>query len=437
MADPATPLSGTTTQDILASARAAANSAASPLIRGLDLAAGPSAFKVSHASGARVVDRHGTSYLDLCMGYGALVLGHGAATVKEALAQQLEAGWLYGLSHAKQDQLAELIKAAGSSNERVAFCDSASDATLLALRAARAFTGRDKIAVFSQAHHGLHDFALISDRAAPRAAANDAQVRQKVHVGAGIPAALDDFVIILRYGDPGAIDWIRSYAGQLAAVIAEPFPSRFPSLRHKAWLQDVQAICRTTHTLFVLDENISGFRLGYGGAQSTLDLSPDLVTYGNALGGGLSIGAVAGREPIMEGFGATAPEQRIFSGSAHAGNPLSTAAAVAVLEVLLTHRDTVYPQLNGAAVELAAAFNTAAETVGVPATMSCAGSVFAVRFDTGHEALERAFYAALFARKVIVHASKRCFLSTAHTVGDIQDLAAAFSDSLSAARKAR
>ncbi|MBL8644085.1 MAG: aminotransferase class III-fold pyridoxal phosphate-dependent enzyme, partial [Rhodospirillaceae bacterium] len=303
----------------------------------------------------------------------------------------------------------------------------------LALRAARAATGREKIAVFANAHHGLHDFALISESTAPVRAANDATVRRKVHIGAGIPAAVDDCVIVLPYGEPAAIDWIRSYAGQLAGVIAEPFPSLAPSLDHGPWLSDVQAVCRATHTVFILDETYTGFRLGYGGAQGLLGLKPDLVTYGNALGGGLSIGAVAGQADAMAGFGSATREQRIFNGTTHTGNPLSTAAAIAVLEVLLTHRDEVYPQLNRAAADLKTAFDEAARNAGAAATLSCAGSIFAITFKPGFEAQERAFYRGLFERKVVVHASRRCFLSTAHTVADIQALSTAFHESLAAA----
>lgn len=434
MPDLATALSATTTHAVLAHARAAANNpASSALSPSFDLAGGLGRLNAAQATGARIVDRTGESYLDLCMGYGSLVLGHGAAPVKEALQRQLDQGWMYGFAHPQQDQLAELIRAAAPANERVALCNSESDATLLALRAARAVTGRDKIAVFGNAHHGLHDFALISESASSNRAANDAPAPRRVHRGAGIPHALDDFVIVLPYGEPAAIDWIRSYAGQLAAVIAEPFASARPSLHHKAWLHDVQAICRSTHTVFILDETYSGFRLSYGGAQGVLGLSPDLVTYGNALGGGLSIGAVAGRASAMTGFGAADRTQRIFSGTTHTGNPLSVTAAIAVLELLLTHRDEIYPQLEAAAQNLVDAFNRAAGDVNVAARMTAVGSICAVQFDPGQEALEREFYRNLYARKIVVHASRRCFLSTAHTVADIVEISNALEESLRAA----
>lgn len=403
-----------------------------------DVAGGPEKFIVDHALGARVFsgDR---SYIDLCMGYGALLLGHGAATVKDALQRQLEAGWMYGFAHARVDELAALIRAAGPANEQIALCNSESDATLLALRAARAHTGRERIAVFAGAHHGLHDFALITDVPAAMtggAAASDGG--RKAHVGAGILAAMDQFVIVLPYGDDAALGWVRAYSGQLAAVIVEPVASHAPGLEHGAWLQQLQNACRAGGTCFVLDEAVTGFRLCYGGAQELFGLEPDLVTYGNVMGGGLPIGAIAGRAEIMAAFGADAREDRIFSGSAHAGNPLSVAAAVAVLDVLNIHRDTVYPQLNDAAAKLAVRFNDDASRLGASAHLAYAGSVLRVMFtDDGRDArsgaVENAFYRGLFERRIVAHASKRCFLSTAHTVGDITELSTALADSLAAA----
>lgn len=399
----------------------------------IDVAAHSEKFVVNHAIGSRVFDSAGQSYLDLCMGYGALMLGHGAVSVKQALHRQLDRGWMFGFGHDLQDELALLIHEVGPANERISICNSESDTGLLALRAARAFTGRDKIAVFAQSQHGLHDFSLVTETNYTAKAANDATIRRKTHVGAGIPAVVDDAVIVLPYGEAAAIDWIRSYAGQLAAVIVEAFPVRAPSLAHGEWLHQIQAICRATNTLFVLDETMSGFRLSYGGAQHIFGLMPDLITYGNAMGGGLSIGAIAGRADVMASFGTAEPNKRIFSGTAHAGNPLSVAAAVSILNILSAHSDTVYPQLNRAAAQLAVTFNDAADAAGAGARMHCAGSMFRIIFsDAAKTSTEDTFYKHLFQRHVLVHASKRCFLSTAHTVGDILELGTAFSESLHA-----
>lgn len=397
-----------------------------------EVAGGPEHFLVSRANGAYLFDPAGEQYIDLCMGYGALVLGHNAAAVKEALRQQLDQGWMFGFAHAQLETLAALICAAGAANARAVICNSESDATLLALRAARAFTGRDRIAVFAGAHHGLHDFALVTE-APRRGAANDGG--RKAHVGAGIPGAVDDYVCVLPYGETAALEWVRAYGGQLAAVIVEPLSSQAPSLAHGAWLRELQAMCRATGACFVLDEAMTGFRLAFGGAQECFGLAPDLVTYGIAMGGGLPIGAVAGQTAVMAAFDTTERDRRVFSGAPHAGNPLSAAAAVAVLSLLADHGHTVFPKLNDAATTLTDAFNEAAVALDAPARMSTAGSMFRILFDglsreERSARLERGFYRALFQRKVVVHASKRCFLSTAHTVADITTLSTALIDSL-------
>jgi glutamate-1-semialdehyde aminotransferase len=403
----------------------------------LDLAAGDGPFAVSRAVGATVFDAAGTPYLDLCMGHGALLLGHGAAAVKDAVRRQLDDGWLYGFAHAGAARLAELIAAAGPANERVALCTSESDATLVALRAARATTGRDGVVLFAGSHHGLHDAALVTALPMQAPSANDAVVQRKVHIGAGVPVTVDATVDILPYGGEQVFDWIRRRRDRLAAVMVEGVPSGRPTLTHGPWLRTLQSVCRDSGVVMILDETLSGFRLGFGGAQEAFGLHPDLVTYGHALGGGLPLGAVAGRASVMSAFDGPEPHARIFAGDTHAGNPLSVAAATAVLEVLSASREFVYPQLAAAAAALTGAFTTAAAAHGLAAGAEAAGSLFRLHFgppaDAKTQALERAFYAALFERKVIVHAAKRCFLSTAHTVADIAALATAFSDSLAAA----
>ena len=325
-------------------------------------------------------------------------------------------------------------------NERVMLCTSESDPTL---RAARAHTGRDLIAVFSHAAHGLHDDALVTAQFAQAPAANDATLHRKVHIGAGVPASVDENVMVLPYGREQALDMIHSSRHKPAAVIVEPIPSARLSLTHGPRLSRLQQACRTSGVLLILDETFSGFRLCYGGAQEFFDLSPDLVTYGNTMGGGLSIGAVAWRTGIMSVLGGGNPQQRVFCGTTHAGNPLSAAAAVAVLNLLSLHRETVYPQLHEAASNIAEAFNSAAEKLGHGARIETAGSIFHIQFDRNvsgeatlkreradQRQMEQEFYRHLLDKRVIVHASEHCFLSTAHTVADIGEISAAMIESL-------
>lgn len=286
--------------------------------RALDAAGSDHALMVHQSIGARVLDSAGRSYIDLCMGHGSLMLGHGAAPTKDALHRQLDLGWMHGFSHCVGERVAELIHEAAPGNERVMLCGSESDAAALAIRAARSYRGRDGIVVFSGATHGLHDFALVT--AAP-IQANDFGNRRNVHIGAGIPAHVDNDVTVLPYASDNDLDIISQRCDTLAAVIVEPIPSQRPSPKHGAWLKRLQALCYRCGVLLILDETFSGFRMGYGGAQVYFDLKPDLVVYGNALGGGLPIGAVAGKAQIMSVFGGGSFEQRIFCGTTPAGPP--------------------------------------------------------------------------------------------------------------------
>ena len=413
----------------------------------LDLAASGTSLVVSRSLGSRLFDSTGTSYIDLCMGHGALLLGHGAAVVKEALQQQLDNGWLFGVSHPAIERLAVLIGDAGAANERVLLCDSGSDATLLAMRAARAFTARDTIAVFAGASHGLHDAALITAQFEQAAAANDATLQRKAHIGAGIPVRSDDSIAVLPFAGAHAFDLIAQQRDTLAAVIVEPLSLAHPSLDAGPWLLQLEATCRANDVLLILDATYSGFRLGYGGGQSFFGLKPDLVTYGNALGGGLPIGAVAGREDMMSVFGGGNPQQRIFCGSTHAGNPLSAAAAEATLNVMSVHRDTIYPQLNAATTQIATTFNATSLALGLTARIDTAGSMFRIslygdlaanirshRTSEERREIERLFYTTVFEQCVFIHASKCCFLSTAHTIADIAEISAALAEGLKVIR---
>ncbi|MDX2142158.1 MAG: aminotransferase class III-fold pyridoxal phosphate-dependent enzyme [Rhodospirillaceae bacterium] len=435
------PRNATARAEAVVPERTAATAPSPPpaLVAAKELAADVAPFSVAQAHGARIIDATGRSFIDLNMGHGALLLGHGAAAIKDALAAQLERGWQHGFHHAARDELVDLISAVGATNEKVTLCDTSSDATMLALRAARAFTGRPRVALFAGAHHGLHDAALMTRRAWLEIPANDALPTADAHLGAGVPAELKAGVGVLPFGADAALDLIQRHRRELAAVMVEPCPDNALSTGHGPWLRALQATCREAGVVFILDETLTGFRLRFGGAQEAFDLAPDLTIYGGALGGGLPLAAIAGRREIMDVFAGAPAEKAVFSGSVHAGNPLSVAAALAFLRVLSDHRDTVYTQLNGAAATLAVNFNSEAKALGLHARMRVAGSMF--RIDFGARAAhgtpaphlgerEQSFYRRLFDRNILVHASMRCFFSTAHTVGDLAALTSAMTEGL-------
>jgi glutamate-1-semialdehyde aminotransferase len=360
---------------------------------------------VKTSAGARITDVDGTSFIDVGLGDGALVLGHAHPSVQQAIVAQSMRGWHFDLPADGQLELARLIQAAGAANERVALCNSSDDAVAYAIGAARAFTGKCLIATFT----GLH--------------------------GNSIPDADDTTAgalsTVLPYGHPAALDQIRRRHHELAAVIVEPVRSGDPNLDRATWLHGLIATCREAGVVAILDERQTGFRLAYGGAQELLGLLPDLVIYGKAVGGGLPLGAVAGRADVM---GSTRETSRPLS-----ANPLSVTAGTAALGHLHTHRATLYPALNEAGRTLAEHFNAFAQTHHMPVVMRCAGSIFRIVFANTvktpewaatFRAAEAAFNVLVLNRGVLMLTSQRGFLSTAHSGADLDDVLRAFTESL-------
>jgi glutamate-1-semialdehyde 2,1-aminomutase len=259
------------------------------------------------AAGARITDLDGNAFIDLSMGYGAQILGHNHPLVREAVLAQTERGGDFGLPGADQLELARLIQAASPANERVMLCNSGGDALKAAVAAAQGFTGGLGVAAFASGP------ALVS-----------------ADPGAAVHGATE----WLPYGDASAFDLIRARRADLAAIIVEPIRAADPTLAHTAWLQELVAVARAAHVLVIFDEIYTGFRLAFGGAQELLGVMPDLTVYGRAVGGGLPLGAVAGRADVL-----AARCEKTFA--EFPGNPISTAAGVATLRALLDQRGAV------------------------------------------------------------------------------------------------
>lgn len=393
----------------------------------------PHTIYIDSAEGARMTDVDGNSYIDLTMGFGPHVLGHSPAVVREALRRQVERGWHFGIHNALQERLARLVVEASPCAEAVVFCNSGTEATLYAIRAARAFTRRTKIAVFEGSYHGAHDYVLVqaergSDRHAPAGRPR----------GKGIPEATTAQVLVLPYRDPAAFELIERHRDELALVMIEPVQSSNPRLDNREFLRSLAEVCRKCGVLFMLDEVITGFRIAYGGCQEYFGVVPDLATYGKAVGGGLAVGAVAGRRDIMRQFSMDfASRDVVFAAGTFSGNPLAMAAGTAAVEYMRDHRNEIYPYLKEQGDRLASAVNRYCADHEIPARMMNAASMLhliwtrrpieSARDVTGEFATaERAFYLHLLCRGVIVPGIHLAFVSTAHRPADIDETIEAF-----------
>jgi glutamate-1-semialdehyde 2,1-aminomutase len=407
----------------------------------------PHPFYVAEANGARIVDVDGNEYIDLAMGYGPHVLGHAPESVVDAVREQAALGLQVGLHNPQQERLARLITEAAPANEQVIFANSGTEATMYAIRAARAYTGKMRVGLFDGNYHGVHDTVL--------AQAHGDSPRERPAVvtkSTGVPQETLDGILMLPYRHEAAFDLIREHRDELAVVLLEPVQSSNPRLDATEWMREVREVCRQSDVLFVLDEVITGFRLAFGGAHERFGVTPDLATYGKAIGGGMPVGAVAGPKELMAVFGRGAlppgaseddedvKRIRIYAGTTFAGNPMTMVAGAAQVGYLKEHRDEVYPYLDEQSDRLAKEVNGFIQVEELPALLMHASSMFHLRFGRGpvessrdldhsFAEVEREFYLHLLNRGVIVPGIHLFFLSAAHTPEDVDTVIDAFKQS--------
>ncbi|MDC0214419.1 aminotransferase class III-fold pyridoxal phosphate-dependent enzyme [Gammaproteobacteria bacterium] len=393
----------------------------------------PHQIYIDSAEGPYLTDLDGNQYIDLTCGFGPNVVGNKAPFVEEALASQIKKGWHYGIPGAEQARLAELIKESSSAVDEVMFCNSGSEATMFAFRAARALTGKRVIALFDGSYHGIHDYALVkagykSERSEP----------SSVALGAGIPEEISrDLMMMLPYRDENAYELIRRHKDDLALVVIEPVQSSNPRLDNQQFLEGLRDVCTECGVLLMFDEVISGFRIEYGGCQQYYNIKPDLVTYGKAAGGGMPIGVVAGSKRVMNTFSGVDDTPTIFAGGTFNGHPLTMVAGIAILEHLKENQEEIYPYLHEQGNRVASEINEFCVSNNIPAQMMNAGSMMHLIFsgesiessrdiDQRLYKLEKEFYLHLLGHNVIVPGIHLAFISFAHKADVIDQVIDAF-----------
>jgi glutamate-1-semialdehyde 2,1-aminomutase len=290
-----------------------------------------SKFVFSHGNGSRFWDTSNNEYIDYVLGSGTFFLGHSHPSVEKAIKDQIGHGahffaYLNELALDLAQRLERIIPCA----EKMRFTTSGSDATFHAIRLARAFTKREKIVKFEGAYHGGHDYVQMSTT--PK---NPVNFPNGLPDTSGIPKAVGELALISPYNDPSALeDLLKNYNDEIAAVIIEPIQRIiYP---HNNFLQEVRDLCTKYGVLMILDEVVTGFRLGLGGAQEFFSVKPDLATYAKILGGGLPVGLVAGRADIMDQANPSNKGQPdyVYQNGTLQGHMLGCAAGMATLDVL-------------------------------------------------------------------------------------------------------
>jgi glutamate-1-semialdehyde 2,1-aminomutase len=384
-------------------------------------AAKPYPLFFDHGSGSRVTDVDGNSYLDYGLAWGPLILGHAHPLVVEAVQRQAKRAMTFGAQHDLEFEVAELLNRTIPCADLVAYANSGTEIVQVALRLARAVTGRKKYLKFEGHYHGWSDEALV----AYHPPASDAFERPSA-VGAGqVP---HDHVIVAEWNNREHVERIfAEHAAEISAIICEPLLSNSGSIPPApGFLDFLREISRRYGALLIFDEVITGFRIDLGGAQGRWGVTPDLATYAKAVGGGVPLSVLAGRAEFM---------LRIASGEViHAGtlngNPLSLAAARATIEVLAADNGCVYPGLRARADRLRRGIEGALNDAGVPVVTSGDGPVFHVSFmeaapsnyrDTlrARADLYADFAMGLLDQGVLTLPDGRWYVSTAHSDDDI------------------
>jgi glutamate-1-semialdehyde 2,1-aminomutase len=376
---------------------------------------------IAYGEGPRVVDVDGRSYIDYVGAYGPLILGHAPRRLVEVLALAIERGTAYGATTELEVELAALIRGAIPSMELVRFVNSGTEATMSALRLARAYTGRSKVLKFEGGYHGHGDGLL--------ARAGSGQATLSLPDSPGVPPSYAAETLLAPYNDLDAVRAVfERHSSEIAAVIVEPVAANMgvvpPAPGFLAGLRD---LTRRNRCLLVFDEIVTGFRLCYGGAQSLFDVEPDLTCLGKIIGGGLPVGAYGGRREIME---MVAPLGPVYQAGTLSGNPLAMAAGIVTLNALDDR--VTYQRLEISAVFLEDGLRRAAEEAAVPVRINRAGSMLTMFFTaedvtdfTSAKASDTERYARYFremlARGIFLAPSQfeAMFVSTAHSDDEI------------------
>lgn len=319
---------------------------------------------IRSASGCRVSDIDGNDYVDYVSSYGPMIAGHGHEQVRSALTDAIRQGWSYGAPTELETRLASAVIAAMPSVEMVRFVNSGTEATMSAIRLARAATGRDLVVKCIGCYHGHVDSLLVQ--------AGSGALTLGSPSSPGIPPAIAASTLLVHYNDLASTESLfAKYAGRIACIIVEPVPGNMGViLPRPGYLQGLRDLCTRDRSILIFDEVMTGFRVAFGGAQSLEKVKPDLTCLGKIIGGGLPVGAYGGRRDLMQ---MVSPSGNVYQAGTLSGNPLAMTAGLATLS-LLSHPGT-YEQLENAAATLARGLAKAADDAGVPIALNRLGSM--------------------------------------------------------------
>jgi glutamate-1-semialdehyde 2,1-aminomutase len=380
---------------------------------------------IARGDGARIVDVDGDAYVDMVGSWGALLLGHAPRSVVRAVTESAAGGTTFGAPTEREVELARLLVDAVPSVEQVRLVSSGTEATMSALRLARAATGRDVVVKFAGCYHGHVDSLLVK--------AGSGLLTLGVPDSPGVPAALAALTLTAQFNDRDGIRQIfRQRGREIAAVIVEPVAGNMGVVPPAdGFLETLREECSAAGALLVFDEVITGFRIGWTGAQGRYDVRPDLTCLGKVIGGGLPLAAFGGRADLMQ---RVAPAGPVYQAGTLSGNPLAVAAGTATLEAIRAEPDA-YDRLERLGATAERGLRSALVDAGVRGTVNRVGSMLTLFFGVARvtgfgeataadtERFNR-FFHGMLAEGVYLPPSQfeACFLSLAHTEADVERL---------------
>ena len=384
---------------------------------------------IALGQGSRIMDVDDNEYIDYVGSWGPLILGHAHPTVTEAVIEAAKSGTSFGASIAAEADLAELVIAAFPHIQKVRFVSSGTEATMSAIRLARAYTKRKYIVKFEGCYHGHADALLVK--------AGSGVATLGIPGSAGVLEEYSQFTLALPFNDIAAFEQaFLKFKHQIACVIVEPVVGNMGCVAGSgSFLAALRTITQREKALLIFDEVMTGFRLAFGGAQELYGIKPDLTTMGKIIGGGLPVGGYGGPAEIMN---LVAPLGPMYQAGTLSGNPLAMAAGIATLRHLKENKAKIYPQLEKLSAQLVDGITTAAKDKGVTLCGNRVGSMFTWFFQPGPvtdwgsasksdtQAFGK-FFGKMLDQGIYLPPSQyeAAFLSVAHTEDDIQKTIAA------------
>jgi glutamate-1-semialdehyde 2,1-aminomutase len=383
----------------------------------------PYPFFTQKATGSKLYDVDGNSYIDYCMAYGAIIFGHSYPPIIQAVKKKLDLGTVYGTPTEAEVQLAELITDSFQCAEMVRLVNSGAEATMHSIRLARGYTGRKKIIKFDGCYHGAHDSVLVK--------AGSGAASFGIPTSQGIPEDTTKNTLVVPYNSVPLLQEIFEKEGdEIAAIIVEPVIGNMgviPPL--KGYLNELRQIADQYNALLIFDEIITGFRLAIGGAQEYYQVTPDLVTLGKVLGGGFPISAITGKRKIMEHF---SPTGKVYQAGTFSGNAISVVAAIETINELKRNKSNLYNSLEQFVEDLTNSLRDCISKNDMNVQINNIASMFTVFFtdipvknSDGARSCDNTkfmkFHSELMKRGVFFPPSQfeSCFVTTSHNKEDL------------------